>query len=868
MSNHSFPPRLPRKLMQRLAGSADIEDLLGDIDELFYENKKTRSLVYAQLKYWKDVLSLCGSYALRKRKANARFGEYASSTFSRDMIRNYIKISFRNLYRYKYFSLINAFGLAIGMSVSLLLISLRMFVSTYDDFHQKGDRIFTITSTRSEGVEEMSSWTAPISLADKMQNELSAAKAVVRIVKAQDNSVKNGSGNVSVPSYFVEPQFLSVFSFPLIAGKASVLNDPNQVILTASAAEKLFNTTDVVGKTVELTNGTIAQVGGVLQNIPNNSHMKFEMLISLNSLPVNMRAQKDQWTNFERQYVYLLLDNKTSAKNLQNYLDELSSSMYASNPVRVSFESLPLDNIAMGPDFRNSIGETWDIGGFIIFTVFALLILLPACFNYINISLARALRRAKEIGLRKTIGGHRNQIFAQFITETLIITLLSLIMSLVIFVVIRDQFQSMLVAGASTDLSITWRMGFMFVALGLTTGLIAGIIPALYFARLNPVEALKSKIAGQGSSMRLRKSLTVLQFVLSFGFILSLLVFGRQYRYSLNFDFGFQKENMLTLELKDVSPALIVQKFSQLASVKSISMSSALPGLGAQSVFISKTKTDSVEANEMFIDHNFIRNFKLQLIAGKNFPDETSAHEKFMIVNEEFLSIEGFKNPAQALGMVYTIDGHDLEVIGVVKNFHYAPLHYPIGKLCLRTNPGEYHYANLEVVSSDAQAMITEMENVWKTFPTETKFKARYFDQELNEAFSTYKVLLKMVGFLGFLAMTISLLGMLGMVVYTSETKTKEVSIRKVMGASVAGIAILLSKDYMKMMAIAIIISIPLTIILLEKMLPSLQYYHADIAVSDVLISTAIFISLGVLTITSQTYRTARLNPADTLKSE
>jgi putative ABC transport system permease protein len=867
MSKDFSPPRLPRRLIELFAGSADIEDLLGDVDELFYENRKTKSLVYAQLRYWKDVLSLCCS-ALRKRKANATFGEYSLSTFSLDMIRNYIKISVRNLYRYKYFSLINAFGLAIGMSVSLLLISLRMFVGTYDDFHQNGDRIFTITSTRAEGIDETKFWTAPMGLADKMQNELAVVKEVVRIVKAEDNMIKNGSGNVSVPSYFVEPQFLSVFSFPLIAGKASVLSDPNQVILTESAADKLFNTTDVIGKSVELANGTIAHVGGVLRNIANNSHMKFDMLISLNSLGANPGEQKDQWTNFERQYVYLLLDNKTSAKILQDYLDGISSAMYASNPVKVKFASQPLGNIAMGPDFRNPIGETWDIGGFIIFSVFALLILLPACFNYINISLARALRRAKEIGLRKTIGGHRNQIFAQFVTETLIITLLSLIMSLVIFVVIRDQFQSMLVAGASTDLSITWPMGFTFVLFGLATGLIAGIIPALYFARLNPVEALKSKIAGQGSSMRLRKSLTVLQFVLSFGFILSLLVFGRQYRYSLNFDFGFQKDNILTVELKDVSPGLIAQKFSQLASVKSMSMSSGLPGLGAQSVFISKTGTDSVEADQMFIDHNFIRNFKLQLIAGKDFPDENSAHEKFMMVNEEFLSIEGLKNPAEVLGRVYTINGNDLEVIGVVKDFHYAPLHDPIGKLCLRTNPDEYHYANLEVVSSDAQAMITEMENIWKTFPTATKFEARYFDQELNEAFSTYKVLLKMVGFLGLLAVTISLLGMLGMVVYTSETKTKEVSIRKVMGASVAGIAILLSKDYLRMMTIAIVISIPLTIILLEKLLPGLQYYHADIALSDVAISTIIFISLGVVTITSQTYRTARLNPAETLKSE
>lgn len=868
MSTHSRPPRLPRKLLQLFAGSADIDDLLGDVDEIFNENVKSRSRFYAQLKYWKDALSLIASYAVRKRKRDARFGEYSSSIFSFDMIRSYVKISLRNLYRYKYFSVINAFGLAIGMSVSLLLISLRTFVGTYDNFHRNGDKIYTISSTKREGVDEANYWTAPIALADKMQNELSSIKEVVRIVKAQDNMIKNGSEDISMPSYFVEPQFLTVFSFPLLQGTSSVLNDPNQVILTESAANKLFHSTDVVGKTVELSNGVNAQVGGVLQNVPNNSHMKFDMLISFSSLPKTTFRQSNQWTNFERQYVYVLLDSKASAGNLQKYLDKVSSTMYKSDPIKVNFGSLPLDNISMGPDFRSSLGETWDVGGFIIFTVFAVLILLPACFNYVNISLARALRRAKEIGLRKTIGGHRNQIFAQFITETLIVTLLSLVMSLLIFVLIRDEFQSMLVAGSSTDLSITWRMGLTFVLFGLATGLVAGIIPALYFAGLNPISALKSKIAGRGSSMRLRKSLTVFQFVLSFGFILSLLVFGRQYRYSLNFDFGFQKENILIVELKDVSPALVSQKFSQLASVKFVSMSSNLPGLGAQHSFIKNTETDSVEVDQMFIDRNFMANFKLQLVAGKNFPIEDSKHEKFMLVNEEFLNIERLKSPAEALGKVYSINGKDLEVIGVVKNFHYAPLHFPVGKLCLRTNSAEYHYANMEVISSDAQSMIAEMENLWKTFPTETKLQARYFDQELNEAFSTYNILLKMVGFLGLLAITISLLGMLGMVVYTSETKTKEVSIRKVMGAPIGSIALLLSKDYLKMMTIAIIVSIPLTVLLLNKMLPTLQYYHVDISMLDVVISAVIFISLGVMTITSQTYRTARLNPADTLKSE
>lgn len=868
MKSHCHPPKLPRRIFQLLAGSANVDDLLGDIDELFYENLGTRSILYARLKYWSNTMSLIFSYALKKRKRDARFGEYSSTTFSYDMIRNYFKISARNLYRHKYFSILNVFGLAIGMSVSLLLISLRSFVSTYDDFHQNRERIHTITSIQSNGVDQFGSWNAPLVLADRIKEDLPAVKEVVRIAMAKDNMVKSGNENVQVSSYFVEPQFLSVFSFPLVQGSPSVLSKPNQVLLTTSAALKLFNARDVIGQSIELADGTIVSVGGVLQDIPHNSHLKFDMLISLSSLPKSQLADVDQWRNVERQYIYLLLDGKSSVNFLQTYLDRISTGINASGTVPVAFGSQPLDNIVMGPDFMNAIGDSWDIGGFIIFSVFAALILLPACFNYINISIARALRRTKEIGLRKTMGGLRSHIFFQFITETVLITMLSLFGSILLFVLIRDQFQSMLVAGASLDLSITWKLGVAFFLFALVTGLFAGIFPALYFARLNPIESLKNKITGKGSSMKMRKALTIFQFVLSFGFILSLLVFGRQYHYSLNFDFGFQKHNMLDVELKDISPEIFHQKFSQLSSVKSVSMSSGVPGIGTQRAYLSRTKGDSIEINQMFVDHNFIPNFRLSLVAGENFPADAFQDERFIIVNEEFLSVERIKDPADILGKIYSIDGHDLEVIGVVKNFHYAPLRYPIGKFCFRMNPGNYRYANMQVVASDAQRMFTEMESAWNTFSTEEKFEARYLEQEMNDAFSTYKVLLKVVGFLGILAITISLLGMLGMVVYTAETKTKEVSIRKVMGASVAGIAVLLSKDYLKMMAVAIIVSIPVTIILLDTLLPSLQYYHADISLLDILISTLIFSLLGVATITSQTYQTATLNPAETLKME
>jgi putative ABC transport system permease protein len=863
------PPRLAQKVFGWIAGSAHVEDLLGDLDEWFYLNLETKSPTKAKVLYWKQVISLSFSYAMKKRKRDSKHGTYSSSSsISFDMLQNYIKIAFRNLYQYKYFSVLNAFGLAIGMSISLLVIALYSFVRTYDKFHTNKENIYTIISYQRNGVEESGFATAPAALAEKIDREFAAANQVVRITKDNSTEVKTTKENIPMRTYFTEPNFFSVFTFELLQGRAASLKAPNQVILTESAAKKIFNEPQVVGKTIELANGKVLEVTGLMKDHPNNSHLTFEMLVSYSTLPQDSRGVTDQWTDFHHQYIYVLLNKESSPHALQNYLNAVSDNTNKQLTTKTTYETQHLEDIVMGPDLGMAIGTKWEASGFLFFGVFAALILLPACFNYTNISIARAMRRAKEIGLRKTMGGGRNQIFLQFITETVVITLISLIGSLLIFVLVRSEFQSMLVSGSALDLSLTWRMVAMFIGFALVTGIGAGLFPALYFAGLNPIQALKTKINGKGSSFRVRKGLSIFQFALSFGFILSLVMFSKQYRYTLNFDFGFEKENIVDIELQDVSQEQIRTAYSQLSSVQAISMSSGLAGVNEMRTYIYSAETDSTEIAQMFIDHNYIPNFGLRLIAGKNFPDERSLQERHMIVNEEFLQAHKIQTATDALGQTFMVDGLELEIIGVVKNFHYAPLTEPIRKFIFRSNPSKFAYANLKVAATDAYTMFSQMENVWKQLPTEKKFIGNYFEDELSDAYQTYQVLIKVVGFLGFLAITISLLGMLGMVVYTAETKTKEVGIRKVMGATIQSIALLLSKDYLKMMGWAMFISIPVTAFLLYKLLPGIQYYSVQLSVWDVLLSAAILLVLGLVTITSQTYKTAMINPATTLRSE
>lgn len=864
--NHQ-PPSLARKLFERLAGNAYVDDLVGDLEERFHYNVSNGSPRRAKLRYWIDVISLVLSYALRKRKRDAK-SVYSSSAISPDMLLNYLKVSLRNLAHHKYFSILNAFGLAIGMSVSLLLISIYSYVSTYDNFHDNSARIYTVISHHRDGVEETDFASAPLRLADRMEQEFAGAEDVVRIVKSRGMELKFRNETIPVRSYFVEPEFFSVFSFPLTQGIPAVLDKPNQLILTESAAMKFFNSHDVVGKTLEFSDGQLYQVGGVMNDHPRNSHLNFEMLLSFCTLPDRKVSAVDQWTQFGGEYLYVMLDEGTDPDALKSYLEAVATSEYSSSPVKVTFSLNPLKNIAMGPDLHGAIGIAWEFSGFLLFAVFALMILLPACFNYTNLSIARALKRSKEIGLRKTMGGLQTHLFYQFLMESTVIALVALVGALVIFVGIRSEFQSMMVAGASLDLSLTWRATAMFLIFALGTGVAAGIFPALHFARLNPIAALKNKVIGRGSALTIRKVLTVFQFMLSFGFILSLVVFSRQYQYSINFDFGFHKENILDVRLNDVEPDLLRTAYSDLASVESISMSSGILGVGASRTWIHDHENDSVEVAHLFVDPAYLSNFGLTLLAGKNFPETRSLHEKYIIVNEEFLDAYRIPNPRDAIGRTWRVDGNEVEIIGVMKNFHFEPLSVPIDKLIFRSDPSQFAYANMRVSSGDVGIMLGDMERIWKQFPTDSRFTARFFKDELNEAYQGYQALLKIVGFLGILAITISLLGMLGMVVYTAETKTKEVGIRKVMGASVSAIALLLSRDYLKMMAWAVMAAIPITGLLLNMLLPHLQYYSVRLSVWDVLVSTTILVGLGLLTIGSQTYKSAVANPADTLRME
>lgn len=788
------------------------------------------------------------------------------------MFKSYLIVAIRNIARQKYFTLINVFGLALGMSFSLLLLSFYFYVSSFDDFHSRKERIYRIISTLESAGEKTDFASAPLALAHQLERGSMGIEAVTRVNTSFRADVVTDKMNIPVQGYYVDSNFFSVFDFQMIRGNPyDALSEPNSIVLTESVAKKFEASGDLLGETLQMEGLGTFKVTGIVKD-QRRTHLWFEALVSFNTLPAARRGEEshpDQWTHFKDQYVYVLTHESNDRRQLQQILSDISRDVSGqSENASVTFHLQPLTGITPGPDLENATGGDTDYTLFVVFATICLLILLPACFNYANISIARALKRSKEVGLRKTLGGRKTHIFLQFVTETLAIMVISLMAALLLFTVIRPEFENMM-PGGWLDLSLTWEMLSMFLLFAVVTGFLTGVLPALHFAGLNPIQALKDKSGSKGTPrMRLRKALIVSQFALSFCFIVLLVVFSRQYRYTLNFDYGFNTQNILDVELQGVKPAIMNSEYSRLSAVQDISMSSGILGLSYSNSYVHDQQgRDSVKVAQLFTDSHYITNMGLQLIAGKRFPDAPPQGEQYILVNEEFLHAWQIASVADALEKVFIVDGKELKVIGVLRNFHYAPLQQPIKAFCFRTDPSMYRYANLKVSSGDIHQTIAGMETIWNKLTTK-KFEAHFFDDEMESVYHFYEALIKMIGFLGLIAVSITLLGLLGMVIYTVEGRTKEIGIRKVFGARETTITYLLSKDFLRLMAWAIVIAIPATTLFVDDFLSLLQYYRVSLNAWDLLFSLIVFALIGIGTIASQTWRASQKNPVEVLRYE
>ena len=868
------PPKRFRQFFQWICHSDHFEELAGDLDEKFMDIAQKRGIRKARNWYRREILYMIRPSVLKKM--NFRFFNSSGTV----LYNGYFKIAWRNVLRHKLFSFINLLGLAASMSLGLLMIVFIHDILQFDQFHAKKEHIYRVVSeTRFAHYQADKKATTALPVADILKDQLNGIEAVVSIRSGLQAEVKANKKIIDLQGYYTEPSFLSVFSFPLLYGNpAQALADPYSIIITQKVMDRLFDGKDPVGQEIEMGDLGLFTVRGVLEDIPEASHLQFEVLASSSTLAALEKQGKlkigwDDWDNFYSNYVYALFQEDQSVEILEENLNALAVPAYDRyEDLTASFSFQPITKIVPGPDLSRQIGPKMIILPIIILSAIALAILLSACFNYTNLSIARALRRNKEIGMRKVLGASRGQISQQFLIESVFISILALFFSIGIFQLIRTPFMDLIPrAHDLLQLQLGPLILFYFVLFAIFAGILAGFFPARVLSGMHPGKILTKSSSGKLlKKISTRKALIVFQFCISLFFILATTIILRQYQFTLNYDMGFTQENILNVDLQEIDPQFFQDEFAKLPEVKNVSFSSLIPGTGSSSSVWFKPdpgQNDSLISNFISVDQSYLDNHNLHLEYGQFFPDDLPMRsEPFIVINQQMAKTLEWEG-SEALDQTIWIQGQPNRVIGVIKDFNYNHLEEPIGPFFFSYQPDYFTYANVKVSSDNISKTIQSMKAHWQELNPERDFSAQFLDDQIEQAYNFLLHNIQIFGFLAFLAIAIACLGMLGMAVYTMETKLKEISIRKVFGAASWQLIWLLSKGFLKLLVVAIIIATPLVFLLFDRVILANFAFRIKIGFLELSQGIFLLLILGFLTIGTQTIAAAKKNPADTLRS-
>jgi ABC-type antimicrobial peptide transport system permease subunit len=866
------PPEWAQRFLRWYCREQVLEDLEGDLNEVFEKNLKLRGGFKAKLIYSIDVIKFMRWYTIKKLRP---------ATTMRELIvfRNYFKTSFRNIARNRLFSTINITGLAVSMSLGLLLISLLIELKSFDKFHANAHRIYRVNNLlRSNDGSTHNYATTSILTGKKIKETVTGIERVVTMQRGFNKDIRLADKVIPMQGFWASESFFEIFSFPLISGNASTaLKEPNSLVLTKTSAIKLFGDVDATGKAVQIDSVDFI-VTGVVEDPPINSHMKFEMLGSFITLDArNSITQKGwlAWDNMWDNYVYILPSKESDLVSIKKSLSRISDE--GNKTVQDNHLSLylePLREIALSRNMSNSIGPTVDKSAIVTLGILAFVVIVSACFNYTNLSIARALRRTKEVGIRKVIGASRRQVFNQFVFESLLLAFISLIVSYFIFLIIRSEFLSMSQRFKEmVTLEPAFETYLYFIGFAIATGIFAGVLPAAFFSKINAARVLKDfssvKLFGY---INVRKALITFQYTLSILFIVAATIGYKQYRYSLNFDLGFKTENIFVLDLQGNKPDHLLKELSELPEIKQVAQSDRISSIGANNVadvhIKYKNTIDSTTIYYNFIDADYIKLHDHKLVAGENFKPTSSKEQSSIIINERTVKWMQLADPREAIGEELTIDRQRCTVVGVIKDFHHERVNYPIQNFAFRYDPTRFQVISLELESSNMLATIDKIKAVWKKFDTTHSFAGKFYQDHIHQAYDKLSWIIKIVGFIAFLAIFIASMGLLGMIIFTTERRLKEISIRKVLGATESGLVYLMSKGFLTLLIISSIIATPCAYYFMDRVVFGKLPYRAPIEALDLLMGTLIVMTIAAFMVGTQTLKTAKSNPADILKSE
>lgn len=806
------------------------------------------------------------------------------------MFVNYLKTAFRSLWRHRFFSFINVFGLAVAMALSMVIIMLVADQLSYDRYNTKRDRIYRINSipTGAKGEERSETATTTLPLKQELLENYTGVEKAVRIVRGFGNRWIDIGQNINIPvaGYFADPEILELFEYELEYGDSrTALIEPYAVVLTKKAAKKLFKQENPLGETFKVGDEGPYKVTGVLKDNHNKSHIVFDALASLssvNSLETQAKREKnlDNWYNYTSGWIYVLLEKGKTTADIQKHLTSIEKKYFTVLPnpdiqskIKYSFQSLM--SITPSAFINNPIGPFLPWIFVYFFIGLAGVVLLTSCFNFTNLSIARSLTRAREIGVRKVTGAMRWQLFVQFLSESVIVALLALIGAMIMLIILKPLMLELSFAQIlKWELEANYFVFISFIVFAVFVGILAGIFPAVVLSGFQPIKVLKGLSSMRLlSGMRLRKTLLVLQFTFSLVFILSVIVVFDQLQLFLRADHGFNMAKKIVVGLSDTSPEALKIELLNYNNIESVTAVSHVPAAGQSYGENYKRTLDEKEWTDLLYystDEDYLRNLEIPLVAGRYFEANDGASNKnFIVLNEKAAETFHFSSPQEALGeeIIFQKDSSHKQIIGVVKNYNHQMLMEKMEPLALINNPEEYNLLQVKYTGTYEEAG-KSIETAWAKINPTLKVDYKDFDAEVHKFYDIlFGDLVSILSVISFLAITISCLGLLGMATYATETRIKEISIRKVLGSSNGSLIYLLSKGFVSLLLIAIVLAIPSAYFINNLWLEQIPY-HVSVDMVTIVLGVFILIIFGIVTIGSQAWRATFVNPVENLKNE
>jgi putative ABC transport system permease protein len=800
------------------------------------------------------------------------------------MFKNYLLVTIRNLRKQKTYAFINIIGFAVGMAACILIVLYVLNELSYDKFLKNADRIYRIGVEGNLSGNYVKYPISNLGTGPTMLKDFPEVESFTRFYSMDRVPVKYQDKNFFEERLaYVDPQFFEVFSFPLLQGDSkTALVNAYSIVITRGIAKKYFGNENPLNKQLRLNNNSDYTVTAVIENIPQNSHLKFDFLTSIETYYIINNRKVEEWTNFSN-YTYFLLKKDIQVaqltKKFPGFINQYLATMVNLLGGDLRFFLQPVTDIHLYSNLGYEMPGNSDIAYIYVFSSIAFFILLIACINFMNLATARSTSRAKEIGVRKILGADKRKLIKQFLAESMMYSTISMLLALLLVRLVTPYFSSL----SGNDLSfhlkeMPWLIP-VFISFTFFTGLLAGIYPALFLSAFEPILVIKKITRAGSSSSRFRKVLVISQFIISINLIIGSSVMFNQLNFMKNKKLGFNKEHVVVIPIMDSSIRSKIEsiknELKSYSSVISISSTSDVPGNNPDySAFIPEgyTTEQTQLLHRINCDSDFIPTMGMELVSGRNFSQDFSTDaEEATIINETAARTYGWDNPlGKKIGYFTNEEMNKLgyrTVIGLVKDFHVKSLHEKILPLLLTNNQDYLEEIAVRIRPEGLSGTLDFLEKKWKDYDSGRPFDYYFLDQSFDAQYQSDRQLNKIIGYFSLFAIFVACLGLYGMTSFMTEQRFKEIGIRKTLGASIPSIIILLTKEVTKLILLAAIIAIPVSYYFLQRWLEGFAY-RTGIGITTYVISTIIVLFIGYTTIAYQSIRAALINPVKAIRIE